>query len=313
MKKLSKCLLLAFLAGTFTVHVQTLIAQEKEREVIIIEEVTDAQGNKTVKKIVKKEGDMTDNQLEKLLKITEGTDGNIEVIIDEDGLTEDDIIIIKEIETEYNNEPLAFAWSQKENDPKPTIGIMLEFGDGAVITRVVENSGAEAAELQPGDIINSINGEEILNYENVKAALAENEIGDQVEIVIARGEETQSHSVELKNNNFDRIKYERVEKEYAKPFGKYKMKKEKKADKPRLGVMIEENEGVISITEVIDDSAAAKAGLQSGDVINRVNGTDINSYEDLIKVIKEASEAMDIEYVRDGKMAMVKAQLKPRS
>ena len=310
MKKLSKCLLLAFLAGTFTIQVQTLMAQEKEREVIIIEEVTDAKGNKTVKKIVKKGGDISDSELEKLLKVTEGTDGNLEVIIDEDELSGDDIIIIKEIETEYDNEPFAFAWSQKEIDPKPTIGVMLEFGSGAVITRVVEDSGAEIAGLEPGDVIKSINGEEIVNYENVKSALAENEIGDKVEVVIARGEDTQTHSIELKNNNFNRLTYENVEKEYA---DKYKMKKKKKTDKPRLGVMIEDNEGVISVTEVIEDSAAAKAGLQSGDVINNVNGTDITSYEDLIKVIKEADEELNIEYERAGKLAMVKAQLKPKS
>ena len=58
----------------------------------------------------------------------------------------------------------------------------------------------------------------------------------------------------------------------------------------------------VYITAVTDDSAADKAGLQSGDIIIKVDGEDITNYEELKAKKNEhkAGESLELTYVRSG-------------
>ncbi len=71
-----------------------------------------------------------------------------------------------------------------------------------------------------------------------------------------------------------------------------------------LGVMTEKSsaEGA-TITEVADNSAAAKAGLKAGDIITRVNDTKISEPQDLFENIGKLQPGDDvtITYLRDKK------------
>lgn len=65
------------------------------------------------------------------------------------------------------------------------------------------------------------------------------------------------------------------------------------------------------ITEVSPDSAAEKAGLQSGDIITRVNETDINDPRGLALAISRLlpDTEVTLTYLRDGAKATLKAKL----
>ncbi len=56
----------------------------------------------------------------------------------------------------------------------------------------------------------------------------------------------------------------------------------KDPNKARLGVMIKEENGVVIVDDVIKDSAAEKAGIQSGDHIVKVDDTEIDSMDRLL-------------------------------
>jgi len=56
-----------------------------------------------------------------------------------------------------------------------------------------------------------------------------------------------------------------------------------------------------TIGKVLENSPAQKAGLQSGDVIVRINQTDIQTWNDLSKVIKESNTALKFYVQRDNK------------
>ncbi len=56
------------------------------------------------------------------------------------------------------------------------------------------------------------------------------------------------------------------------------------------------------IGKVLENSPAQKAGLQSGDVIVRINQTDIQTWNDLSKVIKESNTALQFYVKRDNKL-----------
>jgi serine protease Do len=66
----------------------------------------------------------------------------------------------------------------------------IETDTGAFVTDIVPNSGAEAAGVQPGDVIVEIDGEEVDTPTDVGEMILDHEPGDEIEIVVEReGEE----------------------------------------------------------------------------------------------------------------------------
>jgi serine protease Do len=85
--------------------------------------------------------------------------------------------------------------------------------------------------------------------------------------------------------------------------------------KVRLGVYTKENEKGAEITQVIDSSAAAKAGLQKGDIITKVGESPISDPGALSKVVRDhqPNDKLTVNYIRDGKEAQTQVTLdKPR-
>ena len=93
--------------------------------------------------------------------------------------------------------------------------------------------------------------------------------------------------------------------------------------KPRLGVMIGgEEEGPVEgvrIVGVTPGTAAAEAGLRSGDVITSINGESLSAADsassnkrllDFMQGVEEG-DVLDIEYLRDGKVGKVEVEPKP--
>ncbi len=57
-----------------------------------------------------------------------------------------------------------------------------------------------------------------------------------------------------------------------------------------------------NITAVIDGSAAARAGIQPGDVVVRIDGTEIERFEQVVRIVRmSAGVRLQIEVERDGK------------
>jgi len=79
----------------------------------------------------------------------------------------------------------------------------------------------------------------------------------------------------------------------------------------RLG--LSESKGAL-VQSVASGSPAAKAGLQSGDVITAVDGKGVNSPEDVIAAIRDhkPGDTMTIAYGRNGKTATVEVTLVER-
>jgi serine protease Do len=85
-------------------------------------------------------------------------------------------------------------------------------------------------------------------------------------------------------------------------------------EKAFLGVMTEGSKEGAIVTMVSENSAAAKAGLQKGDVINKVNGKPVYDHEQLTAIISEMKpdEKAEIDYKRDGKSNKTTATLGKR-
>ena len=70
-------------------------------------------------------------------------------------------------------------------------------GPGAVVEEVVEDSPAERAGLQPGDVIVALGGREVSGPDDLQDAVAARQPGDEVQLTLRRGGETRSARVTL--------------------------------------------------------------------------------------------------------------------
>jgi putative serine protease PepD len=86
----------------------------------------------------------------------------------------------------------------------------------------------------------------------------------------------------------------------------------RKVSHPALGVSVTEAEGGGAlVSTVTPNSAAAKAGLQQGDVISSVNGKPVNDSDDLVGIIQAAKvgDKVTIDFARNGQKQTVSATL----
>lgn len=73
----------------------------------------------------------------------------------------------------------------------------LEAGEGVAVLTVVEGSGAEAAGVEPGDVILAADGEPIRSVEDLFEILRNRNPGDRLELEVSRNGERQTIAVEL--------------------------------------------------------------------------------------------------------------------
>lgn len=92
---------------------------------------------------------------------------------------------------------------------------------------------------------------------------------------------------------------------------KMKFPEETIANKATLGVMIEDTDQGVIISDIVDGSAAAKAGLRRGDTILKINNTYIFTSDGLLDALKpfNPKEKIKVRYIRDGKEKSTKAIL----
>jgi S1-C subfamily serine protease len=107
-------------------------------------------------------------------------------------------IAIEEVET-----VLATMREQGEGDPRLEgfLGVILgerdDGGQGAVITRISEDSPASAAGLETGDVVISVDESTTDGVAGVIAAVRDREPGDEVEVVVVRDGEEQRFTIVL--------------------------------------------------------------------------------------------------------------------
>jgi len=88
--------------------------------------------------------------------------------------------------------------------------------------------------------------------------------------------------------------------------------KGEKVSHPALGVSVTEAEGGGAlVSTVVPNSAAAKAGIEQGDVITSVNGKAVNDSDDLIGVVQsgKVGDTVSVKFTRNGQEQTVNATL----
>jgi Do/DeqQ family serine protease len=140
---------------------------------------------------------------------------------------------------------------------------------GAVVARVFGGSPAQAAGMKAGDVITSVTGRPVDSREAFSTYTATLPSGHPVDVTINRDGASRPMSlrpIDPPNDLGLRILWEVA------------------------GLRVSESRGVVVVDEVANGSRGASFGLNSGDVIVGVNGTEIASVKELNQQLTQAAE-----------------------
>jgi len=159
----------------------------------------------------------------------------------------------------------------------------LEDSGGALVTQVVEDSPAERAGIEPGDIILSYDGNKVTKMRDLPKLVALTSKGSEVEIELWRNDRTETLRIGIGSNDEPQIAGISANPELPPGLGLTLSRVDKEeVEKYDL----DENTVGVVIVNVTPESSAAERGLREGDVIKRVDKVDVINPEDVVKALE---------------------------
>ena len=168
----------------------------------------------------------------------------------------------------------------------------LERPAGALVSSVEEGAAGAKAGLKPGDVILELNGQPINASSELPAMLGESQPGSTVKLTIWRNGKRDTLTAKLGAISDKAVQ---VAEDKSSKGGKLGLSlrdlqpEEKRVSGLREGLVIEDVSG-----------AAAKAGVQAGDVLLAVNGTPVSSVEQVRGAVEGADKSVAL-LVQRGK------------
>lgn len=230
---------------------------------------------------------------------------------------------------------MVFALSPLQAAKRPWIGIYmqdvnkslaeafdLKTTEGVLVNDVAEDSPAENAGIEPKDIILSWNGTTVKDSDALTELVRASKIGDKANLAINRDGKEMTVAVEVG---------ERREPQFfgfggegdAGEWAPYSFEFLDNMKTTGIGVSMQslsgdlgeyfgvpDGEGAL-ITEVMEDTPAAKAGLQVGDVVVEVNGEKVESPNDVSSELrgKDRGEEVELSIVRNKAKQKVSVEI----
>ena len=188
--------------------------------------------------------------------------------------------------------------------------------EGAKITGLVVESGAIDAGLKEGDIITGIDAKTIESPNNLSEVIGMYEVGATIKVTFIRDGKTETVNAVLKENKNDFGNWSGME-GFSDSFN---LNWDNNLDqlieinaptRGYLGVYLQDEEGMVKVSGVEDNSAAKEAGLMEGDIITELNGKKIITYDEMMEFMETTvpGEKIKISYERNGKKNTVDATL----
>jgi serine protease Do len=218
--------------------------------------------------------------------------------------------------------------TMQELDSDLRDGLDLKVKNGVLINSVFEDSPAELAGIEDGDVIVEFNGKKVTTPDELRRYVQTEKIGDTVKVKVVRDNETKTIDVTLAERPAQ-LTQRRVEifaPEHRMWFDKGKNWFVSAFDsfhRGRLGVRVmdlnddlgpyfdvEEGEGVL-VLEVGDESVADEMGMKSGDVIVEVEDKEIGSVDELLEHMGdlEPGEEFGVTVLRKNKKVTLEGEL----
>jgi S1-C subfamily serine protease/polyhydroxyalkanoate synthesis regulator phasin len=192
--------------------------------------------------------------------------------------------------------------------------------EGVYITGVVEDSPAEEAGIEGGDIVVKAGDKTISDPDELEEVIESTGADHELSLTVFRDGKEITLTATLGEEPEYGVRIGKIPKIMAPGFGlKYGKDKNIRifqtamGDRGKLGVMVQDlnpqlakyfkvEEGIL-VMEVIEDRPAAKAGITAGDVITAVAGKEVDDTDDLREELSdyEAGDTVNVAVSRDGK------------
>ena len=177
--------------------------------------------------------------------------------------------------------------------------------DGALVAAVDSKSPAAAAGLKPGDVILKIDGEGVIQAGALSARIAQALPGERIALSVWRDQKPLELAVTLGraggHSNTQAAGGDNSEAPGAARLGlalRPLSRDERSQSQLEQGLVVEGVQG-----------AAARAGLQQGDVLMAINGQPVNSVETLKQVLATKPKSVALLVWRDGERLFVPVPL----
>ena len=182
------------------------------------------------------------------------------------------------------------------DDISSTLKTQLKLEYGAVVKEVREESPAEKAGIREDDIITEVNGTAIKKPATLSRLIKKNAPGDKVNVTLYRNGDKKSMKIELGEKEY--VKYHKhgdVMKDFYKihPRSQMGVKIMDFNDDLAEYFGVSKDEGVL-VLEVIEKSAAEKAGIKAGDVILTLNDEVVSESKEIREILSEYDEGEQV-------------------
>lgn len=158
--------------------------------------------------------------------------------------------------------------------------LSIEESHGAVVGSVEQNSPAEQAGLQAGDVILAVNKRKITGAADLRNRVGLAQVGSQVEMEYLRDRVRKTVTMRIEPD-------ESIAKAGA--------------TSARLeGAEFQDAAGNVVVSNIEDGSAAARSGLRAGDVIVAVNHQPVATVAELAAALKNARGTIALDLFRAG-------------
>ena len=170
----------------------------------------------------------------------------------------------------------------------------LNVENGALINQVVEESAAEAAGLQAGDVVIAVDGTPIDTAADLRNRIGLKRVNDDVNLNIIRDGKQKTINAKVGEPGATMLAGgTKIEKLKGAEFTNIP------SEHPQQGQV----EGVL-VTKVESGSPAARSGLRQNDIVQTVNNRNVRSVDDLANILENVSATVVLK-IRRGSSTIV--------
>ena len=194
-------------------------------------------------------------------------------------------------------------------DPdRPMLGVqMSEEDSGVVVSGLLPNSPAQRSGLREGDIILEVDNMKTGKMSEVADYVSSRKAGDEVELLVLRGEDERSFSVKL-------ARWEDLAGDMRRGGGgDAPPDPGPPEDRPQLGVVLDAEADVpgAKIHEVMEGSPASAGGVLAGDIVTAMDGDEVGSARDMAGLFSKyrPGQKLEVTIKRDGKEKTLNIEL----
>jgi len=216
------------------------------------------------------------------------------------------------------------------DENRAMLGVVTEEVEGGVkVTELTDEGAAKKAGIKEGDIITKIGDTKIEDPDQLSETVRKHKPGEKVTVTVLRDKKEQKITTELgkwkgvsaysfgpgQNFNMHMPDYNEllVPKVQATPRGRNGQAWSYSSGAPKLGLSVQDTDDGkgVKVIEVDEESNAAKAGLKENDIITNFNDKEVNSADEVAKLVKENKDkpTINLKIKRAGKTQNVEVKM----